>query len=149
MTTEACRFADHIIGLKNGKVVCERPADVITRKISINFPDIFPRDHLPVSLTNLTIFQSNNVICKAWASLIMRPSIVSCFGSLRSTKCDPSADIPYRMLSSAHQARSFRLCASVGDPCVMRRELVQLREIRCLQHCLERFFPACLYLYLP
>ena len=30
---EACRFADHIIGLKNGKVVCEgRPADVITRE---------------------------------------------------------------------------------------------------------------------
>lgn len=30
---EACRFADQIIGLKNGKVVCEgRPADVITRE---------------------------------------------------------------------------------------------------------------------
>ena len=30
---EACRFADHIIGLKNGKVVCEgKPADVITRE---------------------------------------------------------------------------------------------------------------------
>lgn len=30
---EACRFADHIIGLKNGKVVCEgRLADVITRE---------------------------------------------------------------------------------------------------------------------
>lgn len=30
---EACRFADHIIGLKNGKVVCEgRPAEVITRE---------------------------------------------------------------------------------------------------------------------
>lgn len=30
---EAGRFADHIIGLKNGKVVCEgRPADVITRE---------------------------------------------------------------------------------------------------------------------
>ena len=30
---EACRFADHIIGLKNGKGVCEgRPADVITRE---------------------------------------------------------------------------------------------------------------------
>ena len=30
---EACRFADHIIGLKNGKVVCEgTPADVITRE---------------------------------------------------------------------------------------------------------------------
>ena len=30
---EACRFADHIIGLKNGKVVCEgSPADVITRE---------------------------------------------------------------------------------------------------------------------
>ena len=35
------------------------------------------------------------------------------------------------------------------SPFFMRRELVQLREIRCLQHCLERFFPACLYLYLP
>ena len=30
---EACRFADHIIGLENGKVVCEgKPADVITRE---------------------------------------------------------------------------------------------------------------------
>lgn len=30
---EACRFADHIIGLKNGRVVCEgRPAGVITRE---------------------------------------------------------------------------------------------------------------------
>lgn len=35
------------------------------------------------------------------------------------------------------------------SPFFTRQELVQLREIRCLQHCLEHFFPVCLYLYLP
>lgn len=31
---EACRFADHIIGLKDGNVVCEgRPSEVITREV--------------------------------------------------------------------------------------------------------------------
>ena len=35
------------------------------------------------------------------------------------------------------------------SPFFTHQELVQLQEIRCLQHCLERFFPVCLYLYLP
>lgn len=35
------------------------------------------------------------------------------------------------------------------SPFFTHLELVQLQEIRCLQHCLERFFPVCLYLYLP